>query len=44
MMLTSSMTSGASPPVAITVTESGSSGASSRAIRRAMPSIWPANP
>ena len=34
MTLTSSMTSGASPPVAMTVTESGSSGASSAAIRR----------
>ncbi len=38
------MTSGARPPVAMIVTESGSVGASSAAIRVAMPSIWPANP
>ena len=44
MTLTSSITSGASPPVAMTVTDSGSSGASSAAIRRVIPSTWPANP
>ena len=44
MSATSSMTSGASPPVAMIVTESGSAGASSAAIRRAIPSICPANP
>jgi hypothetical protein len=41
---TSLMISGASPPVAITVTPSGFSGASSSRIRRAMPSTCPANP
>ena len=44
MTLTSSMTSGARPPVAMTVTDSGSSGASSATIRRAMPSTWPGEP
>ena len=38
------MTSGASPPVAMIVTESGSPGASSAAIRLAMPSTCPAKP
>jgi hypothetical protein len=44
MTLTSSMTSGARPPVAMTVTASGSAGDSSRAIRPAIPSTCAANP
>src|SRR5271165_6482749 len=44
MIGTSSITSGASPPVAITVTAPGSSGDSSLAIRRPIPSTCPAKP
>ena len=44
MTLTSSMMSGASPPVAMIVTASGSAGDSSRAIRVAMPSTCAAKP